>query len=66
MSLSPGTVTVDHLDQRYVLTPPQARDAYLVHIILKLKKEREKNSVIVFVQTIKDCQVRETLSERER
>jgi len=48
---------VDNLDQRYVLTPPQARDGYLVHILLKLKKEKEKNTSIIFVRTIKECQV---------
>ncbi len=52
-----GQVTVDKLDQRYVMTPPQARDGYLVRVLQKLREKDAKGSAIVFVRTIRECQV---------
>ena len=53
------TATVHQLDQRYVLTPANAKEAYLVHVVQKhLENEvNEKDLIIVFTQTCKSCQL---------
>ena len=50
-------VTVDKLDQKLVLTPKEARDGYMVHLIQKFREKNEKGLIIVFVRTIKECEV---------
>ncbi|KAL3047230.1 probable ATP-dependent RNA helicase DDX49 [Trematomus bernacchii] len=51
------TRTVEELDQRYILTPEKVKDAYLVHLIQKFTDEHDDWSIIVFVNTCKDCQI---------
>lgn len=51
------TKTADLLEQRYVLTPLEARDGYLVHIIQTLKEQSSKGQMIVFVKMCKTCEV---------
>jgi len=50
--------TVATLDQRYILTPSEARDAYLVQLVLKSQEENPKHSIIVFCRT---CKITELL-----
>ena len=38
-------MTVDQLEQRMVLTPIDAVDAYLVHIVKEFREENEKGLV---------------------
>ncbi len=53
-----GKVTVDQLDQRYVMTPREARDGYLVRTLQVLRdKKAAKGLAIVFVRTVKECEV---------
>ncbi|XP_010784154.1 probable ATP-dependent RNA helicase DDX49 [Notothenia coriiceps] len=51
------TRTVEELDQRYILTPEKVKDAYLVHLIQKFTDEHDDWSIIIFVNTCKDCQI---------
>jgi len=48
------TATVTELDQRYLLLPSLAKDAYLVHI---LQNFIENKSVIIFTHTCRSCQI---------
>ena len=51
--------TVQGLDQRYVLTPSDAKDAYLAQVIRQHyeQKEREKDLTIIFTRTCRMCQL---------
>lgn len=49
--------TVDELDQRFVLTPRDYRDGYLVHVIQKCREKDERGSIIIFTKTCKQCQL---------
>ena len=51
--------TVKGLDQRYVLTPSDAKDAYLVQVIRKHYENvnNEKDLTIVFTKTCRSCQL---------
>jgi ATP-dependent RNA helicase DDX49/DBP8 len=49
--------TVDGLDQRFILTPVEAREGYLVHLVQTLRDKRESGSMIIFVKTCKTCEV---------
>lgn len=51
------TRTADLLEQKYVLTPMEARDGYLVHVIQMLKEKSDKGQMIVFVKMCKTCEV---------
>uniref|UniRef100_A0A131YML0 RNA helicase n=1 Tax=Rhipicephalus appendiculatus TaxID=34631 RepID=A0A131YML0_RHIAP len=50
-------VTVEELEQRYVLMPVSVREAYLVHILQRFLDSMPKGSVIIFTGTCKGCQV---------
>ncbi|XP_009980404.1 PREDICTED: probable ATP-dependent RNA helicase DDX49 [Tauraco erythrolophus] len=49
--------TVDELDQRYLLVPEVAKDAYLVQLVQTFQDEHQDWSIIIFTKTCKDCQV---------
>lgn len=49
--------TVEKLDQRYVLTPPEAKDGYLVHVVQLCREKIERCSIMIFVRTCKECEV---------
>jgi len=51
------SVTVDALDQRYLLTPFDVKDGYLVHIVRQFRSEKPKGSIIIFTDTCKSCQI---------
>ena len=51
------TSTVDQLDQRFILTPPEARDSYLVQLLLSRREEDSKASSIVFCRTCRDTEL---------
>ena len=54
-----NTATVAELEQKMVLTPKDAKDAYLVHLIREHfdQEHNEKDLVIVFTKTCKSCQL---------
>jgi len=47
------SVTVDALDQRYLLTPVDFKDGYLVHVVRRFRSEKPKGSIIIFTDTCK-------------
>ena len=49
--------TVEQLKQSYVLTPFDARDAYLVHIVKKFTERNSKGQTIIFAKTCKLAQL---------
>jgi len=51
--------TVQGLDQRYVLTPSDAKDAYLAQVIRQHyeKDEKDKDLTIIFTRTCRMCQL---------
>ena len=49
--------TVEQLKQSYVLTPFEARDAYLVHVIKKFTEKNLNGQIIVFAKTCKSAQL---------
>ncbi|XP_070543521.1 probable ATP-dependent RNA helicase DDX49 [Ptychodera flava] len=49
--------TVEQLDQRYVLTPAQVKDAHLVHILQTILNEHPDHSILIFTNTCKNCQL---------
>lgn len=53
---SAEVVTVETLDQRYVLMPAQVKDCYLVTLLDKLHDEENK-SIILFTDTCRNCQI---------
>ena len=44
-------LTVDELDQQYVLVPKKVKDAYLFYYLKSFIEKNEKSSVIVFTST---------------
>ncbi|KAH9510169.1 putative ATP-dependent RNA helicase ddx49 [Bulinus truncatus] len=56
-SQSSEMLTVDELDQRYVLMNADVKDAYLMHILDKYTSERPKSSIIIFTSTCKYAQI---------
>ena len=53
--------TVDKLDQKYLLTPPEARNSYLTQLLLSKKEENPKSSSIVFCRTCRQTELIGTL-----
>ena len=51
------TSTVDKLEQRFVLVPPEARDSYLVQLLLSRREADSKSSCIVFCRTCRDAEL---------
>ena len=49
--------TVTELDQRFLLTPPEARDAYLVQVVLTTREEQPKHSIIIFCRTCRTTEL---------
>lgn len=49
--------TVEELDQRYVLTPADFKDGYLIHIVQNFRAEKPSGSIIIFTDTCKSCQI---------
>ena len=49
--------TVATLEQRFVLTPAEARDAYLVHLLLEAQENDPKHSAIVFCRTCRTTEL---------
>ncbi|XP_039295324.1 probable ATP-dependent RNA helicase DDX49 isoform X4 [Nilaparvata lugens] len=50
-------ITVEELDQFYVLCSTAVKDGYLVEAIRTFKKTCEKGSIIIFTDTCKNCQL---------
>jgi len=51
------TSTVSTLDQRFLLTPPEAQDAYLVQLLLKMREENSRHFSIVFCKTCRTTEL---------
>merc|ERR1712180_277244 len=49
--------TVAELDQRFLLTPPEARDAYLVQLVLSTREKQSKHSIIIFCKTCRTTEL---------
>ena len=45
----------DNLDQKYLLTPPEARDSYLVQLLLSRLEQSNRASFIVFCRTCRQA-----------
>jgi len=56
--------TVDKLDQKYLLTPPEARNSYLTQLLLSKKDENPKTSSIVFCRTCRQAELIGSLLSR--
>lgn len=56
-------LTVEELDQRYVLMNADLKDAYLMHILDVYKTERPKSSIIIFTSTCKYAQILSMMCE---
>ena len=52
-----STATVDSLEQRYILTPREAKNGYLVQLVLDTREKRPKDSIIVFTKTCKTAEL---------
>jgi len=51
------TLTVTTLDQRFILTPPEAKNGYLVQLILDTREKQPKDSIMVFTKTCKTAEL---------
>jgi len=56
--------TVQSLDQRYLLTPPEALDSYLVNLLLDFKEKYPRHSSIVFCKTCRTTELIGKLLEK--
>lgn len=45
--------TVDQLEQHYVLSQNEARDAYLVEVVRTFRSGNENGSIMIFTDTCK-------------
>jgi len=52
-----STATVESLEQRYILTPREAKNGYLVQLVLDTREKRPKDSIIVFTKTCKTAEL---------
>ena len=51
------TATVSQLDQRFVLTPFEAKNGFLVQIVLDVRAKRPADSIMVFTKTCKTAEL---------
>merc|ERR1712098_282282 len=49
--------TVENLDQKFLLTPPEAKDSYLVQLLLTRNEENSRTSSIVFCRTCRQTEL---------
>jgi ATP-dependent RNA helicase DDX49/DBP8 len=49
--------TVGTLDQKYILTPKECKDVYLVYLVLENRELRPKESIMVFVRSCKMAEI---------
>ncbi|XP_029657812.1 probable ATP-dependent RNA helicase DDX49 isoform X1 [Octopus sinensis] len=52
-----SVATVEQLNQTYVLTPADMKDAYMVHIVDQYTEDHPTSSVMIFTNTCKYCQI---------
>ncbi|XP_053974772.1 probable ATP-dependent RNA helicase DDX49 [Hylaeus volcanicus] len=52
-----GTATVKELDQRYVLSPSDVRDSFLVEVVRTFRTTNKDGSIMIFTDTCKHCQL---------
>ena len=53
------TATVATLEQRYILTPFEAKNAYLVQLVLETREKKPKDSIMIFTRTCKTAELLE-------
>jgi len=51
------TLTVTTLEQRFILTPAEAKNGYLVQLVLHTREHRPKDSIMVFTKTCKTAEL---------
>lgn len=56
-SAESSVATVEQLDQRYVLTPADMKDAYMLHIADLYVEQNPTSSIMIFTSTCKYCQI---------
>merc|ERR1712098_860855 len=49
--------TVENLDQKFLLAPPEAKDSYLVQLLLTRNEENSRTSSIVFCRTCRQTEL---------
>lgn len=49
-------LTVDLLDQRFVLCPVDVKDAFLVFVVKNFHQKHPNSSILIFAQTCRECQ----------
>ena len=52
-----STSTVDELVQKYLLTPPEAKNSYLTQLLLSKKEKNSRASTIVFCRTCRQAEI---------
>lgn len=50
-------MTVDELEQEYLLVPAKVKDAYLFHLLKDFTEKNVRSSVIIFTSTCRNCQL---------
>ncbi|XP_023333384.1 probable ATP-dependent RNA helicase DDX49 [Eurytemora carolleeae] len=53
------TATVSTLEQRFILTPFEAKNAYLVQLVLETREKKPKDSIMIFTRTCKTAELLE-------
>jgi len=51
------TATVATLEQRFILTPREAKNGYLVQLVLDTREKKPKDSIMVFTKTCKTAEL---------
>ncbi|VDP04489.1 unnamed protein product [Soboliphyme baturini] len=49
-------LTVDTLEQRYVLCPQDVKDAYLVYVVKMFHERNPRSAILIFCHTCHECQ----------
>ncbi|CAH1173797.1 unnamed protein product [Phaedon cochleariae] len=50
-------ITVEQLEQFYVLCPKDVKDAYLVEVIRQFRSSNEHGNIMIFTDSCKNCQI---------
>lgn len=57
-------MTVDELEQFYMLVPAKVKDAYLFQYLKDYTEKNPRSSVIVFTNTCRNCQILALMSRK--
>jgi len=53
------TATVTTLEQRFILTPAEAKNGYLTQLVLETREKRPRDSIMIFTKTCKTAELLE-------